>query len=115
MFNPKVQKIWLAQYKVDFRKGHTGLLAETRKHNLNLWDGDVAVFVSKCRKRVKVLYADSTGLWLSYKQFSADTLKTDLKFLSEPSIKSISTAELSILLEGSRGFVDKKALTWQPS
>jgi hypothetical protein len=102
------QKIWLAQHRVDFRKGHTGLLAEAYKMNLDPFSGDVIIFIGRHRRRIKVLYADSTGLWISSKLFTLSAMKTAFKFLSEPQVSSITQAELALLMEGSRYTINKR-------
>jgi transposase len=109
------KRILVAEYFVNFRKSHDGLLAEARKNGLDPFLGDVLVFLSRCRRKIKVLYSDKTGLWLSYKRFSAGTIKTKLKFLVEYSVKEITTAELSMLLEGNEYSLTKKAKEWEVS
>lgn len=108
MLTGRQPKIWLAQHRVDFRKHHQGLLAEAYKMNLDPFSGDVVIFVGRHRRRIKVLYADPTGLWVSAKIFTMEAIKTKLKFLSEPSCKIITQAELAMVMEGSRYTVEKK-------
>lgn len=106
--------IFIAQYRVDMRKGHDGLIAEARRHGLDPFRGDVVVFPSKCRRRIKTLYADSTGLWVSYKRFSADSMKTALVFLDDPSVCKVTPAEFAMLIEGNKFDISKRPLTWEP-
>ncbi len=105
-------RIWLARHRVDFRRQHYGLLAEAYKMNLDPFLGDVIIFVGRHRRRIKVLYADSTGLWISAKIFTMEAMKTKLKFLSEPSCSSITSAELAMLLEGSRYTLEKQVAAY---
>lgn len=93
-------RIWLARHRVDFRKGHSGLLAEAYKMSLDPFNGDIVIFIGRNRRRLKVLYADGTGLWVSAKLFTAEAMKTKLKFVSEPSCNVISQAELALIAEG---------------
>lgn len=93
-------RIWLARHRVDFRKGHSGLLAESYKMALDPFAGDVVIFIGRNRRRLKVLYADSTGLWISSKLFTMEVMKTKLKFVSEPSCTVITQAELALIAEG---------------
>ena len=102
------QRIWLAQHRVDFRKGHTGLLAEAYKIKLDPFAGDVVIFIGRNRRRIKVLYADATGLWISSKLFTLSSMKTAFKFLSEPGVGSITQAELALLMEGSSYTINKR-------
>jgi hypothetical protein len=108
MFTHRRQRIWLARHLVDFRKGHNGLLAEAYKMNLDPFNGDTVIFIGRSRRRLKVLYADATGMWISSKIFTLEAMKTRLQFLSEPSCQSITTAELAMLIEGARYTVEKK-------
>lgn len=105
-------KIWLACHRVDFRKQHDGLLAEAYKMNLDPYRGDVIIFVGRARRRIKVLYADNTGIWVSAKKFTLEAMKTKLRFLIEPTSKSITHAELAMLIEGSSYTLNKKVLSY---
>lgn len=101
-------RIWLARHRVDFRKQHDGLLAEAYKMNLDPFAGDLLIFIGRHRRRIKVLYADSTGIWLSAKRFTLEAMKTKLDFLLEPSCDSITQAELAMLIEGSSYTLGRK-------
>jgi transposase len=105
-------RIWLACHRVDFRKQHDGLLAEAYKMNLDPFSGDVIIFIGRARRRIKVLYADGTGLWVSAKKFTLEAMKTKLRFLFEPSCRSITQAELAMLIEGSSYTLNKKVETY---
>ena len=102
------QKIWLAQHQVDFRKQHNGLLAEAYKMSLDPFSGDVIIFIGRNRRRIKLLYADSTGLWVSAKTFTLEAMKTKLKFMFDPSCTMITHAELAMLMEGSKYILEKR-------
>jgi len=62
----KLRFIHLAMHRVDFRKAHDGLLAEAYHMGLDPFAGDVILFVGRCRRRMKLLFADDTGLWLAF-------------------------------------------------
>jgi hypothetical protein len=102
------QRIWLARHRVDFRKQHSGLLAEAYKMNLDPFAGDVVIFIGRLRRSIKVLYADTTGMWVSAKKFTLEAMKTKLTFLLEPSCQSITQAELAMVIEGSSYTLRKK-------
>lgn len=105
-------RIWLAKHRVDFRRQHDGLLAEAYKMNLDPFSGDVVIFIGRHRRRIKVLYADETGIWVSAKRFTLEAMKTKLEFLLEPSCDSITQAELAMLLEGSSYTIGKKVAVY---
>lgn len=102
------KKVYLARHRVDFRKQHQGLLAESYKMKLNPFSGDVIIFIGKNLRRIKVLYADISGLWLSSKLFTSEAMKTKIKFLVDPSCDEISQGELALLIDGSRYTIEKK-------
>lgn len=105
-------RIWLARHKVDFRRQHDGLLAEAYRVNLDPFAGDVIIFIGRNRRRIKVLYADTTGLWVSTKKFTIEAMKTQISFLVEPSCESITAAELAMLFEGSSYRIVKKVAVY---
>lgn len=100
-------KVWLIQYRIDFRKQHDGLLAEAFKLNLNPYKGDVLIFIGKGRKKIKVLYADQNGLWLSYKKFTSEKMKTNFKFLNTINCEEITLTELALITDGTRFSIEK--------
>jgi transposase len=112
MLSTRSRRIWLAQHRIDFRKQHSGLLAESYKMGLDPFAGDVIIFVGRTRRMLKVIYADTTGLFLTAKMFTLETMKTKFKFLTESVAKDISMAELSLLLEGTRYTIEKRVATY---
>jgi transposase len=112
MLPSRRQRIWLAQHRVDFRKQHSGLLAEAYKMGLDPFSGDVIIFVGRSRRMLKVLYADPTGLFVTAKLFSLEAIKTKFKFISEPLAQDITAAELSLLIEGSRYTIEKRVAVY---
>lgn len=110
----KMNKIWLCRHRVDFRKGHDGLLAEAYSLGLNPFEGDVVIFVGRCRRKVKCLVADSNGLWVCYKKFSTDASKAAFSFLSDPGCKGITPSELAALLDGCQSIFGSRARNFPP-
>lgn len=110
----KLNKIWLCQYPVDFRKGHDGLLAEAYKMNLNPFEGDVILFIGRCRRKVKTLVADANGLWVCYKKFSSGCSKADFMFLRDPQCKVITPSEMALLLDGCRSKISHRTKNFPP-
>lgn len=101
-------KVWLARHRVDFRKQHQGLLAEAYKMNLNPFSGDVIIFVGRGLRRIKVLYADISGVWVSTKLFTMGAMKSKIQFLVDPACDEISQSELALLIDGCRYSIEKK-------
>lgn len=105
-------RIWLARHRVDFRKGPHGLLGECYKIGIDPYKGNLVIFIGRNRRRLKVIYADSTGLWVSTKIFSMEAMKTQFKFLQDASCEDISSAEFSLLIEGSSYEIKKRVATF---
>jgi transposase len=110
----QTKRIFVAEHIVDFRRAHDGLLAEAFRLKLDPFKGDVVIFVGRRRNRIKVLHADTTGLWISWKQFTVETMKTRFQFLSEPSCRTITQGELGMLLEGSSYKLLKQVTPYSP-
>ncbi|MFW7382243.1 MAG: IS66 family insertion sequence element accessory protein TnpB [Oligoflexus sp.] len=104
----RIRFVHVAMHKVDFRKSHDGLLAECYQMGLDPFAGDVVLFVGRCRRRMKLLFADETGLWLAFKRFNGASMKTRFRFLTDPQVEQISAAELQLFFEGSAYTIDKK-------
>ena len=104
----KIRFVHVAMHRVDFRKSHDGLLAECYHMGLDPYAGDVVLFIGRCRRRMKLLFADDTGLWLAFKRFNSQTMKTRFKFISDPSVNKISMAELQMFFEGNAYTIDRR-------
>ncbi len=115
MLPSRRQRIWLAQHRVDFRKQHSGLLAEAFKMGLDPFSGDVIIFVGRTRRMLKVLYADPTGLFVTAKLFTLEAMKTKFKFVADALAQDITVAELSLLLEGSKYTIEKRVAVYTKS
>ncbi len=104
----KIRFVHVAMHRVDFRKSHDGLLAECYHMGLDPYAGDVVLFIGRCRRRMKLLFADDTGLWLAFKRFNSQTMKTRFKFISDPIVNKISMAELQMFFEGNAYTIDRR-------
>ncbi|MBK8012011.1 MAG: IS66 family insertion sequence element accessory protein TnpB [Deltaproteobacteria bacterium] len=108
-----MRRVLLAEHRVDFRRQHDGLLAEAYRLGAEPYDGDCIVFVRKDRTQIRVLVGDRYGLYLVSRRFEGGRLRTLLKFAAHPGAKTVSTGELSLLLEGSSFTVHKRAKPWR--
>lgn len=109
MLPVKVKRVLMAQHRVDFRKQINGLLGEAYRLGADPYDGDCVLFVKKDRTQLRSLVGDDVGLYLVTRRFEGGRLQTLLAFAEEPTVESISTAELSLLLEGATFTVHKRA------
>lgn len=108
MWLANVQHVYVASHRVDFRKSYDGLLAECYHLGLNPFNGDAVLFIGRCRRRMKLLFGDQTGLWLASKRFNDESLKTSFKFLLDPSVEEVSMAELQMFIEGTKYRIEKR-------
>jgi len=106
------ERFFVARHGVDFRKAHSGLLAEAYNLGLDPYKGDGLVFISRDKRKVKVLMADSNGLWVLYKKFASGVMKTKVEALSRPSSQSISFPELAMILDGARFEIKGRPDDW---
>ncbi len=83
------------------------------KMSLDLFRGDAIIFVGKGMRRIKVLYADVSGLWFSTELFASEAMKTKLLFLSEPHCDEISQSKLALIIDGSRYSIEKKVISYR--
>jgi hypothetical protein len=108
-----VRRVFLAEHRIDFRKGLDGLLGEAYRLGAKPYDGDCIVFVKKDRTQLRALVGDSLGLYLVIRRFEGGRLRLLLRFAEEPSTRAVSTGELSLLLEGASFTVHKRAKAWR--
>lgn len=109
-----VRAVYVALHRVDFRKSFDGLLAECYHLGLDPLAGDLVLFVGRSKRLVKILFADSTGLWILSKRFSERTMRTRLRFLSEPKVQTITQGELAMFCEGSAYQLHQRLLGARP-
>lgn len=109
-----VKRVLFANHRVDFRKGFDGLLAEAYRIGARPYEGDCVVFLKKDRTQLRSLVGDRFGLYLVCRRFEGGRLRLLLEFAELPSTSTISTGELSLLLEGSTFTVHKRAKTAFP-
>jgi len=108
-----IRRVFLAQHRVDFRKGLDGLLGEAYLLGADPYRGDCVLFVKRDHTQLRALIGDAVGLYLVTRRFEGGRLRVLLTFAERPSGAAISTGELSLLLEGARFTVHKRARAWQ--
>ena len=104
-----IRRVLMAQHRVDFRKQHNGLLGEAYALGADPYAGDCVLFIKKDHTQLRALVGDGVGLYLVSRRFEGGRLRTLLTFAEEPTAASITTAELSLLLEGATFTVHKRA------
>jgi hypothetical protein len=109
MLPVSIRRVFLAHHRVDFRKQLNGLLGEAYRLHADPYDGDCVLFVKKDHTQLRALVGDAVGLYLVARRFEGGRLRTLLSFAEEPSATKVTTAELSLLLEGATFTVHKRA------
>lgn len=109
-----VRRVFLAQHRVDFRKGADGLLGEAYLLGADPYQGDCVLFVKRDHTQLRALCGDEIGLYLVTRRFEGGRVRVLETFAERPIGAGISTGELSLLLEGARFTVHKRARGWRP-
>ena len=109
MLPVKIRRVFMALHRIDFRKQLNGLLGEALQLGADPYAGDCVLFVKKDHTQFRALVGDEVGLYLVTRRFEGGRLRTLTTFLEEPSVTSITTAELSLLLEGATFTIHKRA------
>lgn len=113
LVNSRVKRIFLSLHAVDFRRGHDGLLAEAYQLGLDVLEGDGVLFISRDRRKLKVLFSDAEGLWLWCKKLHRGRNKYNFRFLDDPNCKEISHGEMGLIFEGASFTVHNKIEPWK--
>lgn len=113
MLPSTIRRVFIAEHRVDFRKHFDGLLGEAYRLGANPYEGDCVVFIRNDHTQVRAILGDRLGLFLMYRRFEGGRLKKTFSFVADPSCKSISLAELSLLLEGATFTVHSRAKAWR--
>lgn len=94
-------KIFVALEAVDLRKSFTGLWAvaeEKLKEDPNT--GTIFVFGNRRRNRIKILYADRSGLWVMIKRLESGTFHWPVSASGDKSKIKLAPEALQLLLDG---------------
>lgn len=108
-----IRRVFLAQHRVDFRRRFDGLLAESYRMGANPYDGDCVLFVKRDHTQLRALVGDAVGLYLICRRFDGGCLKRQLTFSKDPAATHISSAELSLLLEGAAFTIQGRVPSWR--
>ncbi|HEX7481333.1 MAG TPA: IS66 family insertion sequence element accessory protein TnpB [Polyangiales bacterium] len=113
MLSVKLRRVFLAQHRVDFRRRFDGLLSEALQLGADPYDGDCVLFVKRDHTQLRAIVGDSVGLYLICRRFEGGRLRNLAAFARDPQATEISTAELSLLLEGASFTVHQRARVWR--
>jgi hypothetical protein len=113
MLPVKVRQVVLAKHRVDFRKQSDGLLGEAYRLGADPYDGDCVVFVKRDFTQLRALIGDAIGTYLVTRKFEGGRVRVLESFAERPTGTPITTGELSLLLEGARFTVHKRARAWK--
>ena len=96
---PSDLKAWVISLPIDMRKGCLSLAAMIESElNLNPKGGQLFVFFSKDRAKVKIVYWDRNGFVMWYKTLADGRFRPPQ--LDKPRCYRISLSDLTLLVEG---------------
>ena len=113
MLTVKVRRVFFARHRIDFRKRYDGLLAEAFQLGADPYDGDCVLFVKGDHTQLRAIVGDGVGVYLICRRFEGGRLSNLAAFAPERCAAEISTAELSLLLEGASFTVHQRAKAWR--
>jgi hypothetical protein len=108
-----IRRVYLAQHRVDFRKRFDGLLAEAYRLGADPYSGDCVLFIKRDWTQLRAVVGDGVGLYLICRRFEGGRLHKLLDFATEPTANTMTTAELSLQLEGATFTVHRRAQAWR--
>jgi hypothetical protein len=108
-----IRRVFLASHRVDFRKRFDGLLGEAYRLGAEPYRGDCVVFVKKDHTQLRAIVGDALGLVLVCRRFDGGRLRKMFDFANDPAATEITTAELSMLLEGASFTVQRRIKAWR--
>ena len=113
MFLSQSSRVYLFTAPTDMRKGFDGLSCLVRQQGLDLFNGDLFVFLSKRADRVKILTWSRGGLIIWYKRLEKGTFK---RLNSDQDSKVLlDTGALLLLLEGLDLNKVQRPERWRPA
>jgi hypothetical protein len=113
MLSVKIRRVFLARHRVDFRKRFDGLVGEAFSLGADPYSGDCVLFIKKDHTQLRAIVGDNVGLYLVCRRFEGGRLRKLTAFAENPKASEISTAELSLLLEGANFTVHERARAWR--
>jgi transposase len=91
-------KVYLSLEATDMRCGFDRLASKAQEHfNRDALDGSLYVFVSRNRKRIKIIHWASDSYWLHYKRLETSTFRIATK---ENGQEELTAVDLEKLLSG---------------
>ena len=94
-----VKNIYLCTSSIDFRKQLDGLLQFINaQFDEDILDHSLFVFVSKDKKKIKIIYYDGTGFWMFMKRIEKSKFKVSFEEVIHT--RNITSRQLKYLLEG---------------
>ena len=94
----KSTKVYLSLRATDMRRGSRSLSGAVEEHfGRSSLDGAIYVFISRDRKKVKLLYWERDGYWLCYKRLETSTFRVRL---GEDGSEELTGVNLKELLRG---------------
>lgn len=113
MLTCTIERVVVAEHRVDFRKGFDGLLGECYRLGVDPYSGVCVVFVKTDKSQLRILVGDDIGLFLLSRRFDGGALKLSWLISPSPAMHTVTQGELAMLLEGASFIVKKRVKTWR--
>ncbi len=98
---PAGVRVYVANEPTDMRKSFDGLSAIVQhSFHRDPFDGDVFAFFNRRRDRVKILFWDRNGFWISMKRLERGTFDSWRPKSGDATHVEVERAQLVMLLEG---------------
>jgi len=112
---PSSVRIFLAPDAVDMRKGPDGLSAEVRRRGGDPFSGDLYVFASRRKDRIKILTWSTGGFIVWYKRLERGRFPVPRDGVAEsPATMTLDASQLSLLLDGIDFRRIERPRRWEP-
>jgi transposase len=110
---PPSVRIHLAVQPTDMRKGFDGLMTIVRAWGFDPFSGDLFVFCSRNRTRLKILHWDHGGFVLTYKRLEAGAFRLPLPKPGATQLR-LDATQLALLLDGIDFSRVRRPRKWMP-
>lgn len=107
-------RIFLWTAPVDMRKGFDGLQALVRAADMDVFSGNLFVFVSRRADRAKILTWERGGFVLWYKRLSKGTFGVRRAHGGASSVEVLDPGQLAMLLDGVDYKRVRRSRRWEP-
>ena len=108
MMGRLVKQVFVAQHKIDFRRGISGLLAEAYAMELDPYKGECLLFIHESWRQIRFVCGDHCGLYMGTRYFEGGALARMFDFSAANGFFEITPAEFAMIIEGAHYVVKSR-------